>query len=84
MCFVASTGEQRRKARFPVAYGFVGKCIASGQKHLHQIAQTEFVAEPPLHDQHHDVGWVVHVIERRSRSLIEHGFAAVAAENPIA
>ena len=50
---------------------------AADQKHLRQIAQAEFVAQPPEHHERDDVGGVLRPVQQALTALIEL-FAAVA------
>ncbi len=52
--------------------------------HFGEVAQAELVAQPPQHDQQHEIGRVLEVIVRRTRALIEDSAAPAAAEGAIA
>jgi hypothetical protein len=50
---------------------------AADQEHLRQIAQAEFVAQPPEHHERDDVGRVLRPVQQALTALVEL-FAAVA------
>ncbi len=56
-------GQERGEARLPVAHGLVAEDEAADQEHLREVAQAEPVAPPPQHDQEHEVGRVLEVVE---------------------
>ena len=43
--------EQRGESRFPIPHRFMTERPPTLQKHLCEIAQTQFVAQPPNHDK---------------------------------
>ena len=50
---------------------------AADQEHLRQIAQAEFIAQPPEHNERDDVGRVLRPVQQALTALVEL-FAAVA------
>jgi hypothetical protein len=64
-CSTSSGG----KARLPIPHGFVGELETAQQKHLCQVAQAQFVAQPAQYDLKHDIGGKLQKVERPVRSF---------------
>jgi len=71
----------RRELGLPVAHRLMTEHDAADQEHLWQIAQAEFVAQPPEHHEGKDVGRVLRPVQQGRAALIEL-FAAVTAAKP--
>ena len=64
-------GQERGEARLPVADGLVAEDEAPRQEHLRQVPQAQLVAQPPQHDEQHEVGRVLQVVVGRAGPLVE-------------
>ena len=72
--------EQRSEALLPLPHGLMGEGEAAREEHLGQIAQAEFVAQPPEHDEQRAVGGDLQVVDGRARPLVEGTPAGTTAE----
>ena len=76
-------GQERGEARLPVADGLVAEDEAPLEEHLREIAQAQRVTQPPEHDEQHQVGRVLPVVERRAGALVADPAAPTAAERTL-
>jgi hypothetical protein len=56
-------GHQWSKARFPLSNGIMSGLKAPLEKHLGQIPQAQFVAQPPEDDEKDKIGGVFQIVE---------------------
>ena len=76
--------DQRRcELRLPLAHRFMTELDAAKKEHLGQIAQAEFVAEPPEHHERDDIGGILGPVQNAAGAFIELFAAIAAAEAPI-
>ncbi len=54
------------------------------EQQLGDIAEAELVAQPPQHDEQHDVGRVLQIVEAGAGPLVEPPSAGAAAEPAVA
>jgi hypothetical protein len=73
-------GQERREARLPGADRLVAEDEATFQKHLREVAQAQFVAQPPEHDEQDEVGRILQVVEGCPRPLVADPLAVRATE----
>ena len=59
----------------------MGELKASFQKHFSQVAQTQFVPQPPQHDEEDKIGGIFQVVEGGSGALVEGAFARLSQQN---
>jgi hypothetical protein len=54
------------------------------QEHLSQISQAQFIAQPPEHDEEHDIGGIFKKVEGSATPFIENALTGRTAERSIA
>ena len=59
----------------------MGELKAALEKLLGQIAQAQFVPQPPQHDEQHDIGGIFQVVEGGSGALVEGSLARLSQRN---
>jgi hypothetical protein len=59
--------QQRRQFRLPVPNRLIGELDTAEKEHLRQISQTQFVTQPPEHNERDDIG-------RTGCDLVTHQF----------
>src|ERR1700710_921251 len=84
----------RRRRRRPSANGGVSLASqsrtaswlndAAHQEHLRQIAQAEFVAQPPEHHERDDIRRVLRPVQQALAALVELLAAVATAKSPVA
>ena len=68
-------GQDVSQFAFPLVHRIMAKLQPAIQKHLGQIMQAEFVAQPSEHHQTDHVVRILETVEDRARSLIEAALA---------
>src|SRR5271165_7496773 len=61
----------RRELCLPITDGLMAEDKPADQEHLHQIPQTELVAQPPEHHESDDVTRVLRPVQRAGAALVE-------------
>ena len=72
-----------RELGFPVADRLVTEHDAADQEHLRQVAQAEFIAQPPEHHERDDVGRILGPVQQAPAALIELLAASATAKSAV-
>jgi hypothetical protein len=76
--------QYRRELGFLVADRLVTEHDAADQEHLRQVAQAEFVAQPPEHHESDDVRRILGPVQQALTALIELFAAGTTAKSAVA
>src|SRR5579872_1144964 len=73
-----------RELRLPIANRLVGEHEATGQEHLSQISQAEFVTESPKHHERNHIARILHPVQQATTPFVELLRAVQTTETAIA